>query len=129
MEESLVVFDNSRLTALDPANGAVRWCTDLPECGRRYGRMVITEGVVLVAGFERLFCCDLTTGRLHWWVPTRKGALVGLAARGGRIYVYKNGAIDCFDGRGQRLWSHEATNQYVASMGFTGDICWVPYEE
>ena len=124
MDEPLVILDNSRLTALDPATGAVRWSAQVPESSNLFARMVITEGVVVVAGIEWIYCVDLKTGQPLWRVK-QEGSPVGVVVRSGRIFVYCRGSVDCYDGRGQRLWRHEGKNHYGASFGFTDDICWV----
>jgi outer membrane protein assembly factor BamB len=126
MDEPLVVLEQNRILALDAATGAVRWATPIAGCNPIFARMVITEGVVIVAAFDALSCCDHQTGKLLWRASTRKGARGGIVARGGRVFLYKNGAIDCYDGRGNLLWQHESESQYGGSLGFTGDVCWVP---
>lgn len=124
MDEPLVILDNSTLTALDAASGAVRWSTPLPGLGNLYARLVITEGVVVVVGIDWLFCCDLKTGQPLWRLQ-KEGSPVGLIVRGGKIFVYCRGSVDCYDGRGQKLWRHEGKNHYGASFGFADNICWV----
>ncbi|MRG94290.1 PQQ-binding-like beta-propeller repeat protein [Polyangium spumosum] len=126
MEEPLLVLEPNTLTAIDPTTGAVRWSTSLPGCNPIYARLAIAEGVAVVAAYDFLACVQQQSGQLLWRVPTRKGARGGVVIRNGRLFLYKSGAIECYDGRGARLWAREGESQYGGSLGFSGDVCWVP---
>lgn len=128
MDEPLLVLEPDSLVALDAATGAVRWSTPLPDCSPIYARLAVAEGVVIVAGFDWLACCEHVNGRLLWRVRTREGARVGVVVRGGRVFLYRSGSLECYDGRGNLLWRREVENSFGGSFGFTGDICWVPYD-
>jgi outer membrane protein assembly factor BamB len=52
------------LTALDPANGSIRWQVGMP--GDVYGAPVYTDGVVVAAGGTALDVFNASTGALLW---------------------------------------------------------------
>lgn len=122
----LVLFDDDTLSALDPATGTPRWTVKLPDCRSGMSRLVVRDDVVVVAGYEHLCCIGLADGRLYWKVPTRKTPRYGVVVRDGRVFVYKSGAVDCYDGHGRLVWSREGSSHYGGSFGFPDDVCWVP---
>lgn len=126
MEDPLVLLESKRLVGIDPATGAERFSIPLPGVNPVFARLYLDDGVALVAAFDSLSCCDVRTGALLWQVKTREGARGGVVARGGRVYLYKNGAIDCYDGRGTLLFRREGESKYGGSFGFARDVCWVP---
>jgi len=126
MDEPLILLESKRLVALDAATGAVRFSIPLPGVNPIFARLYLDEGIALVAAYDSLACCDVRSGALLWQVKTREGARGGVVARNGRVYLYKNGAIDCFDGHGVPLFHHEGESKYGGSFGFSRDVCWVP---
>jgi outer membrane protein assembly factor BamB len=126
MEEPLVLLESKRLVALDPSTGAVRWSVSLPGVNPVFARLYVNAEVAVVAAYDSLACCDLRSGALLWAVKTRPGARNGVVVRGARVYLYKDGAIECYDGRGALVFRHEGESKYGGSFGFAQDICWVP---
>lgn len=126
MEEPLILLEPKRLVGLDPTTGAVRFAIPLSGVNPIFARLYLEAGIAIVAGFDTLACCDVRSGALLWQVKTREGARGGVVARNGRVYLYKNGSIDCYDGRGALLFRHEGESKYGGSFGFAHDVCWVP---
>lgn len=126
MEETLVVLESRRLVGLDPATGTQRFSIPLSDVNPVFARLYLDDGFALVAGYDSLACCDVRNGTLLWHVKTRPGGRGGVVARAGRIYLYKDAWIDCYDGRGQLLFQYEGKSSTGGSFGFAHDVCWVP---
>jgi outer membrane protein assembly factor BamB len=102
----LVVGINGRLVGIDANSGAIAWEDGLK--GGGYGEVSIAANathVVASALNAKVFCFRYPTGEPLWTESTSAMGRATIVIEDDRIYVAKNGEVDCFSLDGRKLWS------------------------
>ncbi len=101
---TVYVGGKSAITALNPADGSVRWRYDEAQS---FGTPAVTETAVYVGGGAGVLALDARDGTERWEADTTAGRTANMVAVGGQSVVLSNGnETTAFDRRtGDRRWS------------------------
>ena len=121
----LIVALGGSVCGVDPKSGAWLWKNALPNGG--FGEVAISvhEGFVLAsANGPLVYCLDSKTGTEIWRAPTEHPGRASILLQDDRIYVAKNGVVDCFNIDGIKLWSQQlpGLGSERLALGFPGNV-------
>lgn len=121
----LIVALGGSVCGIDPKTGAWLWKNALP--GGGFGEVAISvhEGYVIAsAAGPVVYCIDSRNGNELWRAETEKSGRATILLHDERIYVAKNGVVDCFNIDGMRLWSQTLPGMGSGrlALGFPGNV-------
>jgi outer membrane protein assembly factor BamB len=120
-----VVGIKGEVIAIDPEDGRIRWRNGMPQAGLGVVELLIGNGLVIAAGpGVAIHAIDYRTGETQWTATHSSAGRATMVVRGERLYVAKGGEINCFDLRGQRLWTQSLSGMGMGSvsLGFPGVV-------
>ncbi|KYF52254.1 outer membrane protein assembly factor BamB family protein [Sorangium sp. So ce854] len=102
----LVAAFLDRIFGVDPVKGRVLWEHKQdgivhPSTGTA---LLITPAAIYAASVSRITCLRYPTGELLWEAKTALSGRATLLLEGDRLFVGKQGEIECFSLTGQSLW-------------------------
>lgn len=117
----VVVAAQGMLVGLSARTGETVWQNEI-EHGT--AEIAIEKGRVVASVGESLYCCEYASGKPLWRARTSPTQRSTLVLEGDAVYVYAAGQVDCFDARGQRVWSRPLWPDAPspAPLGFPGNV-------
>ncbi|WP_434047728.1 MULTISPECIES: outer membrane protein assembly factor BamB family protein [Sorangium] len=100
----LVAAFLDHLFGVDPVTGRVLWEHKLEGMMQSSTALLITPTAIYAASFSRITCLRYPTGELLWEAKTAVSGRATLLLEGDRLFVGKQGEIECFSITGQSLW-------------------------
>ncbi|XXX81546.1 PQQ-binding-like beta-propeller repeat protein [Sorangium sp. So ce134] len=99
----LVAAFLGQIFGVDPVTGRVLWEHKQDGAGYSSTALLITPAAIYAATYNSIACLRYPTGELLWQAPTAHGRAT-LLLEGDRLFVAKQGEIECFSLTGQSLW-------------------------
>ncbi|AUX42552.1 hypothetical protein SOCE26_039850 [Sorangium cellulosum] len=93
-----------QIFGVDPVTGQVIWEHKLDSGTGASTALLITPEVIYAASFSTVACLRYPTGELLWHAKTIVLGRATLLLEGHRLFVAKQGEIECFSLAGQSLW-------------------------
>ncbi|KYF69456.1 outer membrane protein assembly factor BamB family protein [Sorangium cellulosum] len=100
----LVAAFLDHLFGVDPVTGRMLWEHKLDGMMQSSTALLITPTTIYAASFSRITCLRYPTGELLWEAKTAVSGRATLLLEGDRLFVGKQGEIECFSITGQSLW-------------------------
>lgn len=122
----MIVAVAGRVAALDVATGRELWRNELSGAGTGTVELVIDNGRIFVAvgSTSVVACIDYETGRELWRTTTATYGRATMVVDGPRIFVARQGYVDCIDRDGNVLWSNGLSGLGVGptAIGVEGNV-------
>ncbi|WP_437971216.1 PQQ-binding-like beta-propeller repeat protein [Sorangium sp. So ce260] len=103
----LVAAFRDQIFGVDPVTGHVVWEYKQSGVGFCSTALLITPAAIYAAGFSRVSCLHYPTGELRWEVKAATQGRATLLLEGDRLFVAKQGEVECFSLTGQSLWHNQ----------------------
>ncbi|WP_433936503.1 PQQ-binding-like beta-propeller repeat protein [Sorangium cellulosum] len=100
----LVAAFLDQIFGVDPVTGRVLWEHKQNGMGHSSTALLITPTAIYAATFSSIICLRYPTGELLWEAKTAVNGRATLLLEGDRLFVGKQGEIECFSVTGQSLW-------------------------
>lgn len=122
----VIVAVSGRIAAIDVQTGKERWRNDLSGLGHGVIEVMIEAGAVYltVATARDLLCLDYATGKERWRRDTSMNGRASMIRDGARLFIAREGVLDCFDLAGNKLWSNGLSGLGVGptAVGLPGNV-------
>ncbi|WP_437682183.1 outer membrane protein assembly factor BamB family protein [Sorangium sp. So ce131] len=93
-----------QIFGVNPVTGQVVWEHKMESGGGASTALLITPEVIYAATYTSVACLRYPTGELLWQAKTVALGRATLLLEGHRLFVAKQGEIECFSLAGQSLW-------------------------
>ncbi|WP_438001586.1 PQQ-binding-like beta-propeller repeat protein [Sorangium sp. So ce185] len=120
----LVAAFLGQIFGVDPVTGRVLWERKQDGAGYSSTALLITPEAIYAATFNGVACLRYPTGELLWEVKTTTLGRATLLLEGDRLFVAKQGEIECFSLTGQSLWHNRFKGKGLGpvALGVPGNV-------
>ncbi|WP_437603167.1 PQQ-binding-like beta-propeller repeat protein [Sorangium sp. So ce590] len=120
----LVAAFLDQIFGVDPVTGRVLWEHKQGGAGYSSTALLITPAAIYAATFSSIACLRYPTGELLWQAETATQGRATLLLEGDRLFVAKQGEIECFSLTGQSLWHNRFKGKGMAAvaLGVPGNV-------
>ncbi|WP_437728316.1 outer membrane protein assembly factor BamB family protein [Sorangium sp. So ce861] len=120
----LVAAFLGQIFGVDPATGRVLWEHKQDGAGYTSTALLITPAAIYAASISSVICLRYPTGELLWEVKTATHGRATLLLEGDRLFVAKQGEIECFSVTGQSLWHNRFKGKGMGpvALGVPGNV-------
>ncbi|WP_437338605.1 outer membrane protein assembly factor BamB family protein [Sorangium sp. So ce394] len=120
----LVAAFLGQIFGVDPVTGRVVWEHKQDGAGYTSTALLITPAAIYAASISNVACLRYPTGELLWEVKTATLGRATLLLEGDRLFVAKQGEIECFSLTGQSLWHNRFKGKGMGpvALGVPGNV-------
>ncbi|AUX32111.1 MULTISPECIES: PQQ-binding-like beta-propeller repeat protein [Sorangium] len=119
----LVAAFLGQIFGVDPVTGRVLW-EHKQGAGYLSTALLITPAAIYAASMTNVACLRYPTGELLWEAKTATHGRATLLLEGDRLFVAKQGEIECFSVTGQSLWHNRFKGKGMGpvALGVPGNV-------
>ncbi|MGK4004948.1 PQQ-binding-like beta-propeller repeat protein [Sorangium sp. So ce1036] len=120
----LVAAFLGQIFGVDPVTGRVLWEHKQDGAGFSSTALLITPAAIYAATISSVVCLQYPTGELLWQAQTATQGRATLLLEGDRLFVAKQGEIECFSLTGQSLWHNRFKGKGIGpvALGVLGSV-------